>query len=118
MTTIRPLIGSPSCWTILTPHEPASLYATFPPEEAQRLLHRLEFHHTPKHGSWLNMAELEFSVLSRQCLDRRIGTQAALVREVTAWEATRNADPTPVEWRFTTREARIKLKRLYPEIHD
>jgi len=102
----------------LNTHVPASLYATFPPAEAHRLLRRLEFHHTPKHGSWLNMAELEFSVLSRQCLDRRIGTQATLVREVAAWEATRNADPTPVDWRFTTREARIKLKRLYPEIHD
>jgi len=102
----------------LNTHVPASLYATFPPEEAHRLLRRLEFHHTPKHGSWLNMAELEFSVLSRQCLDRRIGTQATLVREVAAWEATRNADPAPVDWRFTIRDARIKLKRLYPEIHD
>lgn len=100
----------------LNTHVPASLYATFPPAEAHRLLRRLEFHHTPKHGSWLNMAELEFSVLSRQCLDRRIGTQATLVREVAAWEAARNADPTPVDWRFTTRDARIKLKRLYPEI--
>ena len=99
-------------------HVPASLYATFPPAEAHRLLRRLEFHHTPKHGSWLNMAELEFSVLSRQCLDRRIGTQAILTREVAAWEATRNANPKPVHWRFTTRDARIKLKRLYPEIHD
>jgi hypothetical protein len=102
----------------LNTHVPASLYATFPPEEAHRLLRRLEFHHTPKHGSWLNMAELEFSVLSRQCLDRRIATKATLVREVAAWEATRNADPAPVDWRFTTRDARIKLKRLYPEIHD
>jgi hypothetical protein len=102
----------------LNTHVPASLYATFPPAEAHRLLRRLEFHHTPKHGSWLNMAELEFSVLSRQCLDRRIGTKATLVCEVAAWEATRNADPTPVNWRFTTHDARIKLKRLYPEIHD
>jgi len=102
----------------LNTHVPASLYATFPAAEAHRLLRRLEFHYTPKHGSWLNMAELEFSVLSRQCLDRRIGTQATLVREVVAWEARRNADPTPVNWRFTTRDARIKLKRLYPEIHD
>ena len=99
-------------------HVPASLYATFPPAEAHRLLGRLEFHHTPKHGSWLNMAELEFSVLSRQCLNRRIGTQATLAREVAAWEASRNADPTPINWRFTTRDARIKLKRLYPEIQD
>ena len=102
----------------LNTHVPASLYAPFPPEEAHRLLRRLEFHHTPKHGSWLNMAELEFSVLSRQCLDRRSGIQATLVREVAAWEATRNADPMPVDWRFTTRDARIKLKQLYPEIHD
>jgi len=102
----------------LNTHVPASLYATFPPPEAHRLLRRLEFHYTPKHGSWLNMAEVEFSVLSRQCLDRRIGTKATLIREVAAWEARRNADPTPVNWRFTTQEARIKLKRLYPEIHD
>jgi DDE superfamily endonuclease len=102
----------------LNTHVPASLYATFPPAEAHRLLRRLECHYTPKHGSWLNMAELEFSVLSRQCLDRRIGTKATLIREVAAWEAARNADPTPVNWRFTTRDARIKLKRLYPEIHD
>ena len=102
----------------LNTHVPASLYATFPAAEAHRLLRRLEFHYTPKHGSWLNMAELEFSVLSRQCLDRRIGTKATLIREVAAWEARRNADPTPVNWRFTTRDARIKLKRLYPEIHD
>src|SRR5262249_32744188 len=102
----------------LNTHVPASLYATFPPEEAHRLLRRLEFHHTPKHGSWFNMAELVFSVLRRPCLDRRIGTQASLVREVAAWEATRNAAPAPVDWRFTIRDARIKLKRLYPEIHD
>ena len=102
----------------LSTHTPAALYATFAPEEAKRIWDRLELHYTPKHGSWLNMAELEFSVLSRQCLDRRIGTQATLVREVMAWEASRNADPTPVDWRFTTRDARIKLKRLYPEIHD
>ena len=102
----------------LNTHVPASLYATFPATEARRLLRRLEFHYTPKHGSWLNMAELEFSVLSRQCLSRRIGTQATLAREVAAWEASRNAAPKPVDWRFTTRDARIKLKRLYPEIHD
>jgi len=102
----------------LNTHVPASLYATFPPAEAHRLLRRLEFHYTPKHGSWLNIAEIEFSVLSRQCLERRIGSKATLIREVAAWEARRNADPTPVTWRFTTRDARIKLKRLYPEIHD
>lgn len=102
----------------LNTHVPASLYATFPAAEAHRLLRRLEFHYTPKHGSWLNIAEIEFSVLSRQCLDRRIGSKATLIREVVAWEARRNAAPTLVNWRFTTRDARIKLKRLYPEIHD
>ena len=102
----------------LNTHVPASLYATFPPEEAQRLLRRLDLHYTPKHGSWLNMAEIELSVLSRQCLDRRIENKAKLIGEVTSWEAGRNADATPVDWRFTTRDARIKLKRLYPVIHD
>ena len=75
---------------------------------------RLEFHYTPKHGSWLNMAEIELSILRRQCLDRRIPTAAELAREVTAWEHTRNARATPVDWQFTTADARIKLKRLYP----
>jgi hypothetical protein len=102
----------------LNTHVPASLYATFPPEEAQRLLRRLGLHYTPKHGSWLNMAEIELSVLSRQCLDRRIENKAKLIGEVTSWEAGRNADATPVDWRFTTRDARIKLTRLYPVIHD
>ncbi len=102
----------------LNTHVPASLYATFPPEEAQRLLRRLDLHYTPKHGSWLNMAEIELSVLSRQCLDRRIENKAKLIGEVTSWEAGRNADATPVDWRFTTRDARIKLKRLSPVIHD
>lgn len=102
----------------LNTHVPASLYTTFPPEEAHRLLHRLEFHHTPKHGSWLKVAEAEFSVLSRQCLNWRIGAKATLVREVTAWEVTRNTEAAPVNWRFTTPDACIKLKRLYPEIHD
>jgi hypothetical protein len=102
----------------LNTHVPASLSATFPPEEAHRLLRRLDFPHPPKHGRWLNMADLEFRVLSRQCLERRISTKATLVREGTAWEATRTAAATPVDGRFTTRDARIKLKRLYPEIHD
>jgi hypothetical protein len=102
----------------LNTHVPASLYAIFPPEEAPRLLRRLEFYHTPKHGSWLNMAEIEFSVLSRPCLDRRIADKATLLSEVVAWEVARNGKATPVEWRFTTPNARTKLKRLYPVIHN
>lgn len=98
----------------LNTHTPASLYEAFEPAEARRLLDRLEFHYTPKHGSWLNMAEIEFSILGRQCLHRRIPTATELVREVTAWEQTRNACTVPVDWRFTTADARIKLKRLYP----
>ncbi|HEX2999860.1 MAG TPA: IS630 family transposase [Armatimonadota bacterium] len=94
----------------------ASLYKTFEPQEARRLLDKLELHYTPKHGSWLNMAELELSVLSRQCLDRRIPDQETLERELKAWEARRNASPAPVKWRFTTADARIKLKRLYPSL--
>jgi hypothetical protein len=100
----------------LNTHHPASLYEAFPPEEARRLLERLEFHYTPKHGSWLNMAEIAFSVLQRQCLDRRIPDQATLQKEVAAWEQTRNAQAITAEWRFTTKDARIKLKKLYPSI--
>ena len=92
----------------------ASLYEAFPPAEAKRLWAKLEVHHTPKHGSWLNVAEIELSVLARQCLDRRIPDQAALAAEVAAWERDRNADQTRVDWRFTTADARIRLKRLYP----
>jgi transposase len=95
-------------------HVGGALYETFPPAEAERLLAKLEIHYTPKHGSWLNMAEIELSVLSRQCLDRRLGSQSLLKREVQAWEAARNTHATTVDWRFTTAEARIKLKRLYP----
>ena len=98
----------------LNTHGPASFYEAFAPEEAWRLTHRFEFHYTPKHGSWLNMAEIELSVLQRQCLDRRIADQAALIRETTAWEVQRNRKATTVDWRFTTADARIKLKRLYP----
>ncbi len=97
-------------------HKPAALYEAFEPAEARALIARLEIHHTPKHGSWLNMAEIELSVLSRQCLDRRIPDTATLTREVAAWQQARNADPRPVHWRFTTPDARIKLKRLYPSI--
>jgi transposase len=100
----------------LNTHVGASLYKAFEPPEARRLLDKLEIHYTPKHGSWLNMAELELSVLSRQCLDRRIPDQATLEQEVKAWEAQRNASSAPVNWRFTTADARIKLKRLYPSL--
>ena len=98
----------------LNTHKPASLYEAFAPAEARRLLKKLEFHYTPKHGSWLNMAEIELSILSRQCLDRRIPDEATLRREITAYEDTRNAATAPIAWRFTTTEAREKLHRLYP----
>jgi DDE superfamily endonuclease len=102
----------------LNTHKPAALYEAFEPTLARALVERLEIHHTPKHGSGLNMAEIELSVLSRQCLDRRIPDADTLVHEVAAWEQARNADPRPVNWRFTTSDARIKLKRLYPSIQD
>ena len=102
----------------LNTHNPAALYKAFDPAVARALLERLEIHYTPKHGSWLNMAEIELSVLSRQCLDRRIPDLETLTREVTAWEQARNADSRPVNWRFTTPDARLKLKRLYPSIKD
>ena len=100
----------------LNPHSPASLYEAFPPAEARRLAERLEIHHTPKHGSRLNMAELELAVLQRQCLDRRLGDRRTMEREVAAWAARRNAAGTGVDWRFATADARTKLKRLYPAI--
>jgi hypothetical protein len=100
----------------LNTHGPGSFYEAFPPAEAKRLAARFEFHYTPKHGSWLNMAEIELSALSRMCLDRRIPDQATLTREVSAWESERNAKSVTVEWRFTTADARIKLKKLYPVI--
>lgn len=100
----------------LNTHTPASLSEAFAPAEARRLMERLEIHHTPKHGSWLNMAEIELSVLSRQCLDRRIPDPTTLAQEVAAWERQRNAAQCRVDWRFTTPDARIKLKRLYPSI--
>jgi hypothetical protein len=95
-------------------HKPASLYETFEPAEARRILKRLEFHHPPKHGRWLNMAESEFSGLSRQCLDRRIPDEATLIRELRAYEAHRNVAKAKLTWRFTSQEARVKLHRLYP----
>jgi len=100
----------------LNTHSPGSLYEAFPPAEAKRLADRLELHYTPKHGSWLNMAEIELAVLAGQCLDRRLADRATLEREVAAWEATRNSTGRGVDWRFTTDDARIKLKHLYPVI--
>jgi hypothetical protein len=101
----------------LNTHVAGSLYEAFAPAEARRILDRLELHHTPKHGRGLNMAELAFSVLGRQCLDRRIPDQATLSQEVAAWEARRTTAHATMEWRFTTADARIKLKHLYPVIH-
>jgi DDE superfamily endonuclease len=98
----------------LNTHTPAALYETFTPAEARRLLQKLDFRYTPKHGSWLNMAEIEFAVLSTQCLDRRLSDQATVRRRIGAWEAGRNADKATINWRFTTAKARRKLKRLYP----
>lgn len=100
----------------LNTHTGASLYKAFPPVEARRLLDKLEIHYTPKHGSWLNMAEIELSILSRQCLDRRIPDQKALKIEVATWQENRNAIARPMEWRFTNEDARIKLKKLYPTL--
>lgn len=98
----------------LNTHSPASLYEAFAPAEAKRLADRLEIHHTPKHGSWLNMAEIELSILQRQCLDRRLGDRETVEREVAAWVRERNDGIHTIDWRFTTDDARIKLKRLYP----
>ena len=97
-------------------HSPASLYEAFPPAEAKRLADQLEIHHTPRHGSWLNMAEIELHALSRQCLDRRLPDQPTVAQEVTAWQTHRNAATATIDWRFTTADARIKLKHLYPSI--
>jgi hypothetical protein len=102
----------------LNTHGPASLYEAFPPADARRLLDRLAFHYTPKHGSWLNMAEIELGVLARQCLDRRIADQETLTNEIAAWETRRNASKATVNWQFTTADARIKLKQLYPSVED
>lgn len=102
----------------LNTHSPASLYETFPPAEAKRLADKLEIHHTPKHGSWLNMAEIELSVLSRQCLHRRVPDSVTLATEITAWQARRDRLGCPINWRFTTEDARIKLRRLYPALQE
>jgi hypothetical protein len=100
----------------LNTHGGASLYEAFTPQEARRLLARLEFHHTPKHGSWLNMAEIELSVLSRQCLQGRIADALALTTEMDAWQANRNQRASKAQWQFTTADARIKLSKLYPSL--
>jgi len=102
----------------LNTHNGTSLYETFPPQEARRLLDRLEFHSTPKHGSWLDMAETELSILNRQCLDRRIDNPTEVARQVAAWEADRNKRQCRIHWTFTIAMARVKLKKLYPSIED
>ena len=98
----------------LNTHKAASLYEAFAPEEARRIIKKLEFHYTPKHGSWLNMAEIELSILQRQCLARRIPDEATLKREIAAWEVQRNKEQATIDWRFSVTDAREKLKRLYP----
>ena len=100
----------------LNTHRLSSLYEAFEPSEARRIAERLELHYTPKHGSWLNMAEIEIGVLARQCLDRRIADRASVHQEVEAWQECRNRDAVRVNWRFTTEDARIRLKSLYPSI--
>jgi hypothetical protein len=100
----------------LNTHRPASLYEAFPAAEARRLVERFEWHYTPKHGSWLDMAESELSVVSGQCLDRRIPNKRELIEEVAAWEASRNKNHAKADWQFTTANARVKLKRLYPTL--
>jgi hypothetical protein len=100
----------------LNTHKPASLYEVYPAAEARRLVERFEWHYTPKHGSWLDMAETELSVLTTQCLDRRIPDKPTLIEEVAAWQQRRNQNHTKADWQFTTADARVKLKRLYPVI--
>jgi hypothetical protein len=107
-TTIRVVLDN------LNTHTKAALYEAFAPAEARRLLRKLEFHYTPVHGSWLNMAEIEFSLLARQCLNRRLGDRDVLVTEVAAWENARNAQRASIHWQFTVDDARRKLHRLYP----
>jgi hypothetical protein len=102
----------------LNTHGIGSLYEAFPPEQARRLASRLEIHHTPKHGSWLNIAEIELSALTIQCLDRRLPDLEALINETTQWEKRRNASPKGVDWQFSTHDARVKLKRLYPQMQS
>jgi hypothetical protein len=101
----------------LNTHKPGSLYEAFPPERAKELWDRFEFVYTPKHGSWLNMAEIELNVLIRQCLNRRIAEMPTVAAEVEAWQNHRNTQNASINWRFTTKDARIKLRRLYPTLH-
>jgi len=98
----------------LNTHSPAALYERFEPAEARRIAERIEWHYTPEHGSWLNIAEIELSVLSRQCLNRRIASIEAVRREIDAWQTARNGASARINWQFTTNDARIKLRRLYP----
>ena len=100
----------------LNTHHPSSLYEAFPPEEARRLIEKLEIVYTPKHGSWLNIAEIELGVLNRQCMDARIGEKTELTENVRAWEERRNGETAKIDWQFTTADARIKLRRLYPKL--
>ncbi len=100
----------------LNTHDPSALYEVFKPKEARRILDKIEFHFTPKHGSWLDMAEIELSVLNKQCLNRRIGEESMLKREIQAWEQKRNTAKKTIDWQFTNKNARIKLKKLYPSI--
>lgn len=100
----------------LNTHNPAALYEAFEPQEANRILKKLEFHYTPKHASWLNQVEIEFSVLSRQCLNRRIATQEELAEQIKAWQYERNEQKATVNWRFSSKDARIRLEHLYPKI--
>lgn len=102
----------------LNTHDGASLYKVFPPAEARRLLDRIEFHYTPKHGSWVNMAETEIRIMNGQCLDRRLESQGAIAKEVASWEARRNAQEARIHWTFTLAAARRKLRKLYPSIED
>lgn len=101
----------------LSTHKPSALYEAFPPAEARRILQRLEFHYTPVHGSWLNIAEIELNVLNSQCLDRRIGDKETLKKEVAAWLVERNQRAASIHWQFTTQDARVKLRHLYPSFH-
>ena len=101
----------------LNTHGPQSLYEAFEPGEAKRIADRLEVHHTPKHGSWLNMAEIELSALGRQCLSRRIARQQTLAEQAACWERDRNRSKSRVDWQFTTADARVKLRKLYPSVH-
>jgi hypothetical protein len=100
----------------LNTHQPSALYETFPPEEARRILRKLEFHYTPKHGSWLNMAEIEISIIERGCLSRPVSDVPTLCRRVQALQAERNAARHRIRWQFTSTQARVKLQRLYPEV--